>query len=145
MKDKTQNENHNSGSDERDGLTQGRIAWPEKITLVLGDCGTEKRWMTHNAIQKRLQETGYTGAPKSLATALRVLVKSGHVERALKPDHMQNDFHREYIYRRTAKPFKAKIMGARFRNGTKADDLQRAFQLRMDHPRLPKWFRDMME
>lgn len=133
-------------SDERDGAKAGRIAWPEKVALALSSVGTDNgyKWMTHKAVYKRLLDMGHSDAPKSLTLILQNLTKSGHVERAARPIKERRT-RQEYIYRRTAKPFKAQVMGEGFKNGTKIEDLNRGFQRRLDHPRLPKWFRDMME
>lgn len=148
MKDKTQNEKHNSGrlgSNERDGISQVRIAWPEKVVAALASDGTEYqgKWMTHKAVYKRLVDMGHEDAPKSLTLILQNLTKSGHVERAARPVK-ENRIRQEYIYRRTGKAFKAQVMGKGFKNGTNIEDLNRGFQIYRDHPRLPKWFRDMM-
>lgn len=136
MKDKTETQNNRN---ERGGITQGRQSWAGKVIITLQPIGTEKAglWFTHKAIMKRLQDQG-RGKPDNLAQVLYYLVKSGHLERAAKPDKIKDQFtaRPEYIYRRTAKPYQEKP-------AMKATG--RGFQLRLEHARLPKWFRDMMQ
>lgn len=121
---------------ERDGITQDRIAWPEKVIMALQPCGTEKAglWFTHRAIQKRLQDHA-GGCPDNLAQVLYTLVKSGHIERAIKPEKIKAQYapRHEYIYRRTGKAFKP---------GKPV--MQQGFDVWVKYKRFPKWLRDMM-
>ena len=149
--DKPKKQNTMSGQadrDERDGKTGDRIAWPEKIALAMQPFGTEQgaKWFTHAAILKRLQDQGYTGAPARLSIILRGMVKDGYLERADKPEKMKAKYRTipEYIYRRTGKAFTAKSLGAGM-NGNPGKTMQKGFEIWQDHPRLPKWFRDMMQ
>ena len=132
-KDKTKNQ---SRIIERDGITQDRIAWPEKVIMSLQPCGTEKAglWFTHRAIQKRLQDHA-GGCPDNLAQVLYALVKSGHIERAVKPKSIapKHGPRIEYIYRRTGKAFKP---------GKPV--MQKGFDVWVKYKRFPKWLRDMM-
>jgi len=143
MNDKTKNK---TGSVERDGITQVRRAWPEKVMSALQPFGTEKQglWFTHASLYRRVKDHCSPEAmPNNLRQVLYDLVKSGHLERALKPDHIKAAYQsqREYIYRVTGKPFTVKPLSGLNAPG---HDVQRAYQLKLDHPRLPKWFRDMM-
>lgn len=134
--DKTETQNNRN---ERGGITQGRQSWAGKVVNTLQPVGTEKAglWFTHKAIMKRLQDQG-RGKPNNLGQVLYDLVKSGHLERAAKPDKIKDQFtaRPEYIYRRTVKPFREKEF---------LQDAARGFALRLEHARLPKWFRDMMQ
>lgn len=139
---KNKKQNQKTGSDERDGITKGRRAWPEKVVSALHPFGTEKAglWFTHGGIYKRLQEReGLRPCemPQNLNQVLYGLVRSGHLERALKPDKLRAAYQvqQEFIYRRTSKPFTVKV----FR-----EDIEQGRQIYLDSPRLPKWFRDMM-
>jgi hypothetical protein len=71
------------------------------------------------------------------------LVKLGVVERALKPGTMKARFHMhdEYLYRLTGRAFKPKLGHP---EQSERERLDRGRRLQLDHPRLPKWFRDMM-
>lgn len=121
---------------ERDGIKQVRKAWPEKVMAIMQPCGTEKAglWFTHRAIQKRLQDHG-AGVPDNLGQVLYALVKSGHIERAIKPERIKARHapRQEYIYRITGKAFKP---------GNPI--MQRGFDIWVKYPRFPKWLRDMM-
>lgn len=142
MTDKTKNRND---SYERDGMTGDRQSWAGKLALALQPFGTEKAglWFTHKAVKRRLQDQGHKDAPENLNQFLYKLVLSGHVERALRPNKKQYAPRPEYIYRRTAKPYIPPVMGKGM-NGVTPDQIQKAYQIRLDHGRLPKWFRDMM-
>lgn len=130
----------------RDGKTQVRTTWAEKVIESLKPVGTERQglWFTHASLYKRLQDYCSPEAmPDNLRQVLYDLVKSGHLERAVKPDKLKAAYQiqQEYIYRLTGKPFKVKpLIGM----NAPADDLQKAYQVKLDHPALPKWFRDMM-
>lgn len=147
MKDETKTENQ-SLIPNWDGITQLRRAWPEKVIAALHPFGTEKQglWFTHGGIYKRLQEREGLRPdemPQNLNQVLYGLVRSGHLERAIKPDKMRATYQtqQEYIYRRTAKAFEPKTIKGM---NAPADDLERGRQIQLDSPRLPKWFRDMM-
>lgn len=133
--------------DKRDGMKGDRKAWPEKVALALQPFGTEKQglWFTHAAIVKRLQERGYSDPPVYLSVILRAMVKDGYLERADKPNNLKPKYRArpEYIYRRTGKAFVAKEF-SRGMTGNPGKTMKRGYQIFLDHPRLPKWFRDMM-
>lgn len=126
------------GSSERGGEIQRRQSWPEKIALALNPIGTEKRalWFTHSGIEKRLQDQGQA-VPDKLFQYLLILIKSGHIERAAKPLQMKAKYNQgpEYIYRRTAKPFKP---------AKRLKGIEIGEKIYRENPRLAKWFRDMM-
>lgn len=145
-KEKNETEKSISGRDERGGAKAGRMSWQGKIAHSLQACGTENRglWFTHKGVIRRLQEHGHENVPESLTQFLRDLVLSGHIERAIKPDKGEYRPRKEFIYRRTAKAFKPSVMGQGM-NAVNPEDIQKAWQRRLDHKRLPKWFRDMME
>lgn len=156
MNDKEKPENEKSrvgdnmrgqaSKDKRDGTTLDRITWGEKLALALQPVGTEKQglWFTHKAITKRLQDHGI-GIPNNLSQSIYDLLKCGYLERALKPQSMIPKYvnRPEYIYRRTAKPFKRKAFGW-FVNAP-SSSVEKGFQIWLDHSKLPKWFRDMMK
>ena len=138
-KDKTDEKKKDKTSrDERGGITQGRQSWAGKTIDCLLPVGTEKQglWFTHKAIKDRLKNRGY-GVPENLGQVLYGLVKSGHLERSMKPNHMKGKqvYRNEFIYRRTGKPYREKKSMGKVALGN---------QIRLDHPRLAKWFRDMM-
>ena len=134
-----------AGRDTRDGISDRRIAWGEKVAAALQPRGTEKEglWFTHASVRARMMDQGFSNVPERLSIVLRGLVKSGYLERALRTVKGGRNLKPEYIYRRTSKTFKAKIMGEGMK-GNPSRTMQKAFQLRLDHARLPKWFRDMM-
>lgn len=145
MNDKTKTKNQSLNS-ERDGNNEGRSPWSEKIVSALRPFGTEKAglWFTHASLYRRVKDHCSPEAmPDNLRQVLYDLVKSGHLERAVKPDKFKAAYQpqQEYIYRLTGKPFTVKIVQAL---NAPADDVQRAYQLSLDHPALPKWFRTMM-
>lgn len=130
-------------SDERDGSTPNRIALPERVIESMKPCGTEQQglWFTRNAIYNRVSMQ--QGCPtieklEVISTALNILVREGYVERALHP----NSPDRLYIFRRTLKPFKAKIYGEHLGGGK--EKVQRGFDIWLNNSKLPKWFRDML-
>lgn len=121
-----------------DGIAQQRQSWARKTIEALTPIGTEKAglWFTHKAIKDRLKNRGY-GVPENLGQVLYGLVKSGHLERSMKPNHMKGKqvYRNEFIYRHTGKPYREKKSMGKVARGN---------QIRLDHPRLAKWFRDMM-
>lgn len=137
---KNKTPNKQGKRNERGGVTAGRQSWAGKVVAALHPCGTEKAglWFTHKAIVKRLQDQG-GGKPDNVAQCLYDLVKGGVLERALKPDHIKDQYaaRPEYIYRLTGKAFKE--------GRTISPEVDQGFQLRLEHARLPKWFRDMMQ
>jgi len=147
MKDqdeKIKNKNQSLNS-ERDGSTQVRSIWSEKIVSVLKPCGTEKPglWFTHARIKRRVMDH-YGALPDNIAQILYGLVKDGYLERASKPDNIVDQFaiRKGYIYRLTSKPFTVKRP-----HGMNAplQDIEKGFQVWLDNPKMPKWFRDMMK
>ncbi len=131
MKSKNQSRNG-----KRDGVTGDRITWAGKVDAVFQRFGTgdQAKWFTHAAIKRALGV-----APDNLAQVLYDMVKAGYLERAEKPLQVRSKHapRREYIYRRTRKAFKATRQPSK--------EIERGFQLRLEHARLPKWFRDMMQ
>jgi len=123
--------------------------WKELILAAM--TGRNNRgiplWYDHAGIYRRLSEAHgeeATRAYRSLSAYLLALVKSGHLERAIKPRHLstkvQYDGKPEYLYRVTGKPFT--------RGGLQECDNTRKAILAHDlwrmYPRLPKWYRRMM-
>ncbi len=133
-----------AASYERDGIAQGRITWGRKIVAALQPFGTgdQGAWFTHAALLRRVKDH-HQDTPQDLTHELYGLVKTGHIERAIRPDQVQDKqvSRTEYIYRRTAKAYRPKEV-----KGMNAPiaAMDRARQIQLDNPRLPKWFRDMM-
>ena len=88
---------------------------------------------------------------RSISAYLNGLVKSGHLERAIKPRNLsrkvQYDGKPEYLYRQTGKVFKrgVPVMSSSKNIHTDAARLSsQAHELWRLHRALPKWFRRMM-
>jgi hypothetical protein len=123
---------------ERDGSSARRLAWPGEIVITLEPFGTDHQatWFTVKGIAKRLQERCHD-LPRNLSYVLGGMVKDGYLEKALKPAQLngKQQVRNDFIYRRTSKPYREK-----------PDHVsKRGFQIYLDHGRLPKWFRDMMQ
>lgn len=130
-------------SDERDGMTQGYIGLPERVIKALSDCGTGQQglWFTRKAVYEQLGIYEGVKPSEDIATisqVLNLLVKEGYLDRALHPTSAK----RVYIFRRTLKPFKVKIMGRNMIGGQ--DKIQKGYAVFTSNRKLPKWFRDMM-
>lgn len=127
----------------RDGLTKDRVALPQMMIDCLQGIGTEKRGLWYNQrslIEKIKMHPDYKGLElgKLFSVSIQGLIKSGHIERALNPKKGLC----KYIYRRTDKPFQAKILGEKVIGGK--EKIQKGFDLYHKHKDFPKWFRDMM-
>lgn len=130
----------------RDGLTKDRVALPEMMIDCLEGIGTENRglWFNQSSLIKRIKvHPDYKGLEldKLFSVSIQGLIKSGHVERALNPKKGLC----KYIYRRTDKPYKAKVFGKGMRQPqVKKENMQKGFDLYHKYKDFPKWFRDMM-
>lgn len=128
--------------------------WKEKIVAVLSGQNVRGKplWYSHKKIMQLVSENeGYDISTKyrSLSNYLLELVKSGHLERALKPPHLSSKVHpdKEYLYRRTSKPYTREYMSLQSSKNNFTDAHirgQEAFELWRKHKTLPKWFRRMM-
>lgn len=134
----------NSERATRDGLTKDRVALPQMMIDCLEGVGTEKQglWFTQASLIKRIEiHPDYRGLElnKLFSVTIQGLIKSGHVQRALNPKKGLC----KYIYRRTGKPFEAKILGEKIVGGK--EKIQKGYDIYHKHGKLPKWFRDMMQ
>lgn len=114
-------------------------SWAEKVAEAMQPFGTEQKrfWFTSKGVENRMVYQGLGKPQGTLEQYLFLLVKSGHVERAEKPQKMKDKQVRqkEYLYRRTEKPL---IPAKRIKGGQIGEKIYR------DNPKLAKWFRDMM-
>lgn len=130
--------------------------WKERIMEAIGGRNTRGAflWYSHDKILDAIDKNegiNTRAIYRSLTCYLQGLVKSGHVERAVKPKELsrkvQYDHKQEYLYRKTGKPFtrglptlkscKNELSGSYIK-------AQLSHELWRIHRRLPKWFRDMM-
>lgn len=128
--------------------------WKEKIVAVLTGQNSRGKplWYSHKKIMQLVSDAeGYDISVKyrSLSNYLLELVKSGHLERTIKPAHLSDKVqpNKEYLYRRTAKPYNREYMSLQSSKNNLTDAHirgQEAFELWRKHRTLPKWFRRMM-
>jgi hypothetical protein len=139
-----------AGNDGRKGLWDDGGYRREELEAKLIECmqrdGTEKAglWFTHRGIYNRMVRKGVCKArtvPSNLNVVITRLVRSGHIERALKPSRMGVTTLRRFVYRRTSKAYKPKQY--HFGN-CHPSIVHKGRQLSLDHPKFPKWLRDML-
>lgn len=130
--------------------------WKERVmTSVTGrnDRGAFL-WYSHDKICALISEAEGVNVKAYYATIspfLTALVKSGHLERALKPRQLSkkvySDGMTEYLYRATGKPFARGIPSLSSGKNAHTSAAYRSSQgheLWRLYPTLPKWFRRMM-
>lgn len=132
------------------------LTWKQRI--MLATTGRNSRgvflWYSHDLILKIVSEQegiNVRDTYRSLSCYLHGLVKSGHLERALKPRELslkvQDDGRPEYLYRQTGKPYLRGIPVLKSCKNKHSVFVQRSTQgheLWRLHRKLPKWFRLMM-
>lgn len=125
--------------------------WKERIMFVF--TGREKKgiWFSHKKIIEHLDCTN-RNKPLSVTMYLLQLIRTGHLERAVKPAELrENDLYRpqvEYLYRWTGLKYVrpdnfTKIGGINSR--VDPDAMRLGAEIWNNHPHLPKWFRDIMK
>ncbi len=120
--------------------------WKEKIVGVLAGRDMKRLWFTHGMIRNGVLDEypNHRRIPSSISVYLTNLIRTGHVERAIKPHHMFTDgriTQREYLYRWTGKAYDDKPYYGPFVN---SDTLIQGRDIFLDNRTLPKWFRSMM-
>jgi hypothetical protein len=141
--DPSSNQDLKTDNATRDGLTKDRVALPQMMVDCLEGIGTEKQGLWYNQrslIEKIKIHPDYRGLElnKLFSVTIQGLIKSGHVQRALNPKKGLC----KYIYRRTDKPFEAKILGEKIVGGK--EKIQKGFDIYHKYKDFPKWFRDML-
>ncbi len=136
---------NNIRSANRDGNTERRITWAEKVAITLSDNGmvNKRSWFKHAVIVRLLKEK-YGKCPIRMTMHLKTLIRIGFLERAIAPERVKTGKlspSHEFIYRATGRSFKARRMGRLNGGGV---NMGKAHEIYMEHNRLPKWFRDMM-
>lgn len=134
------------------------LTWKQRILAATS--GRNDRgaflWYSHHLIKEKVFEA--EGLEKDqiyksgLSPYLYALVKSGHLERAIKPPELTRkikyDGRPEYFYRQTGKPYSpdyARLKSSRNEHNPQAtNNAVLGHELWRLHRRLPKWFRRMM-
>lgn len=131
--------------------------WKERI--MAASTGRNSRgaflWYSHNKICEIINEQEGNNAKRgyrSLSVYLTGLVKSGHLERALKPHTMRSGVRGlssipEYVYRQTGKLYKRGIPALSSSKNEHTDAAlisAQGHEIWRVHKTLPKWFRRMM-
>jgi hypothetical protein len=112
-------------------------------------------WYAHDKIVRAIEEAEGINVKETyqggLACYLIGLVKSGHLQRAVKPPELsrkvQYDCKKEYLYRQTGKAYKRGIPSLKSHKNQFCDSHirgQQSHELWRIHRTLPKWFRLMM-
>jgi hypothetical protein len=134
------------------------LTWKERIMAATSGRNNREAWLwySHDRICSLISEAEGVEVKtfyRSLSAYLAELIKSGHLERAVKPSGLKSGVRGlssipEYLYRQTGKPFE-RVKFDRLRSGKNAhtDATLKAIQAheiwRLNQ-RLPKWFRNMM-
>lgn len=138
--------------------TKTTLTWKERIMLTTTGRNDKGGflWYSHDMICRLISEAEGVqvhSVYRSLSCYLQGLVKSGHLERAIKPRHLsrkvQYDGKPEYLYRQTGKAF-TRQDDQRLKSGKNASNPKAtqnavlSHELWRIHRGLPKWFRRMM-
>ena len=130
--------------------------WKERI--MAATTGRNSRgaflWYSHDKISSLISEQeGFNVKEiyRSLSSYLQGLVKSGHLERAVKPRELsrkvQFDGRPEYLYRQTGKPYERgmpRLSSSKNAHTDAAYKSSQGHELWRLYPKLPLWFRRMM-
>lgn len=128
--------------------------WKERIVAVMtgrNDRGVAL-WYTHKKIMNLVYaHFDVSKEYRSLTPYLSALVKSGHLERTMKPPELSEKVSYttqvEYLYRRTEKPYERKYPSLKSSKNKYSEAQIRgvqAHELWRMYPTLPKWYRAMM-
>lgn len=133
------------------------LTWKERV--MAATTGRNDRgaflWYSHDKILKLIGEqegVDVRRVYRSLSSYLSSLVKSGHLERAMKPKHLSRKLHYdpkgEYLYRQTGKPYKRGELGfmkcPKNQHSMIRHNAVLSHELWRLHRNLPKWYRRMM-
>ena len=133
------------------------LTWKERV--MAATTGRNSRgaflWYSHDKICCLIGEAEGLRVKdfyRSISAYLNDLVKSGHLERAVKPRHLSNkvryDGKEEYLYRQTGKAYKRGNPGLISPKNQHSPVIERnallSHELWRLHRTLPKWFRRMM-
>jgi hypothetical protein len=133
------------------------LTWKQRV--MAATTGRNSRgaflWYSHDKICSLVSEQEGIDPHsiyRSLSAYLSGLVKSGHLERALKPPKLRQGIRGlssipEYVYRQTGKPFArgVPVLSSSKNLHTEAARLSiQGHELWRLHRSLPKWFRRMM-
>lgn len=126
-----------------------RVTWRTKIVSVLDGPDGKNYWYGHKAICEAIEEKYDIKAPMSITPYLQILRKDGHVERALKPRKFcAGQYTKEYIYRRTSKPYVDYEPGynvTKYHKFMNQADFNLGCELYRNFRQFPKWYRNMMK
>jgi hypothetical protein len=130
-----------------------RKSWQEKIVDGLKSQDGRKLWHSSKMLRQNIarnENQNIDDVPMSFTCWMKVLIKNGFVERALKPRELIRGQYvqKEYLYRLTEKPFKAVPRGYRLAKKNKfvtQEQIDLGYDLWVKYKHLPKWFRNMMK
>lgn len=136
--------------------TKTSLTWKQRILLATS--GRNDRgaflWYSHDLILKTINEAEGCQVKqvyRSLSVYLSQLVKSGHMQRAIKPPELSKKIHQtkipEYLYRRTGKDYNpdyARLRSSKNEHTNASTNAGLGHELWRIHRNLPKWFRRMM-
>lgn len=133
------------------------LTWKERVMAATSGRNVRGTflWYSHDRICQAIGEAEGIRVKdfyRSVSAYLNGLVKSGHMERAVKPSGLREGVRGlssipEYLYRQTGKPFTRKtpsLSSSKNRHTNAQERAVQAHELWRLHRRLPKWFRDMM-